>query len=121
MVLVDTSVWVDHLRNGNNHLTLLLNQGYVFCHPFIIGELACGNLKNRSQILTLLHDLPQSLFVNHEEVLIFIDNNKMMGKGLCYIDVCILASAIITDLHLWTYDKKLNDSASFIGSSYKSD
>ena len=121
MILADTSVWVDHLRNGNNRLAFLLNEGNVFCHPFIIGELACGNFKNRAQILTLLHDLPQSSFVNHEEVFMFIDNKKLMGKGIGYIDVCILASALMTDLHLWTYDKKLNNIASSLGLSYKFD
>lgn len=120
MILADTSVWVNHLRNGNDHLASLLNEGVVFCHPFIIGELACGNIQNRTQILTLLHDLPQSTFVNHEEVFMFIDNKKLMGKGIGYIDVCILASALITDLQLWTYDKKLNNIATSLGLSYKS-
>ena len=118
MVLVDTSVWIDHFRNCNDHLTFLLNEGNVFCHPFIIGELACGNLKKRTQILSLLHDLPQSSTITHDEVLLFIEKNRLMGKGLGYIDVCILASSIMADLHLWTYDSKLNHMASSLGSCY---
>ncbi len=120
MVLVDTSVWIDHFRNGNDHLVYLLNEGEVVIHPFIIGELASGNIKNRIQILSLLHDLPQSVFVNHEEILLFIENHKLMGKSLGYIDVCLLASAILTDLSLWTYDKKLNEIASLMHINYKS-
>lgn len=119
MVLVDTSVWIDHFKNGNNHLAFLLNEGSVFCHPFIIGELFCGNISNRTQILTLLQALPQSLFVNHEEVLIFIEKNKLMGKGIGYIDACLLASTIITDLHLWTLDKNLNKIAFSLGVDYQ--
>jgi len=118
MILVDTSVWIDHFRNGNDHLAFLLNEGNVFCHPFIIGELACGNLKKRTQILSLLHDLPQSSTITHDEVLLFIEKNGLMGKDLGHIDVCILASAIMADLHLWTYDNKLNHIASSLGSCY---
>lgn len=118
MVLVDTSVWIDHFRKGNHQLVYSLNEGDVVIHPFIIGELACGDMKNRTQILTLLHDLPQSVFVNHEEILLFIENKKLLGKSLGYIDVCILASTILSDLTLWTLDKKLNTVAALLNVNY---
>ena len=107
MVLVDTSIWISHLRKGNANLEKLLNDGVVGCHPFIVGELACGNLKNRSEILSLLQSLPMTIKAEHEEVLQFIENNTMMGKGLGYIDVHLLASAVLTGISLWTLDKKL--------------
>ena len=111
MVLVDSSVWIDHFRNSNDQLVELLNDGEVFCHPFITGELACGNLKNRKDILTALQALPQSSIIEHNEIMIFIENNKMMGKGLGYVDVAILASSLVTGIKLWTLDQKLNDMA----------
>ena len=85
MVLVDTSVWVSHLRDPNASLERLLNNGNVVCHQFIIGELACGNLRNRTEILSLLQSLPMATQAAHEEVMQFIENNQLMGKGLGYI------------------------------------
>jgi predicted nucleic acid-binding protein len=111
MVLVDTSVWVAHLRHGGVGLETLLTEGQVLCHPFIVGELACGNLRRRSEILTHLQALPQATPVKHEEVLQFIENHRLMGKGLGYVDLHLLASAILTRVSLWTLDKKLNDIA----------
>ncbi len=108
MVLVDTSVWVSHLREGNADLERLLINGEVMCHPFIIGELACVNIKNRHEILSLLRLLPMAFQADHEEVLRFVENNALMGKGLGYIDVHLSASAVLTGVPLWTYDKKLN-------------
>ena len=108
MVLVDTSVWVSHLREGNVGLERLLINGEVMCHPFIIGELACGNLKNRFEVLTLLRLLPMAIQAEHEEVLRFVENHALMGKGLGYIDVHLSASAVLTGVPMWTYDKTLN-------------
>jgi predicted nucleic acid-binding protein len=119
MVLVDTSVWVSHLREGNKALVRLLNDGYVVCHPFIVGELACGNLKNRSEILSLLQTLPMSIIAEHEEILEFIENNQLMGKGLGYIDVHLTASAVLTGVPLWTFDKKLDEISKSLGMSYR--
>ncbi|MCJ7546691.1 MAG: VapC toxin family PIN domain ribonuclease [Deltaproteobacteria bacterium] len=107
MVLVDTSVWVMHLRQGRIGLDGLLDQGEVMCHPYIMGELACGNLNNRLEILSLLKTLPTALQAEHEEVMQFIENNSLMGKGLGYIDIHLLASAILSRAPLWTLDKKL--------------
>ncbi len=108
MVLVDTSVWVEHFRHGNIGLETLLNDGQVICHPFIVGELACGNLKNRAQILSLLTTLPTAHLAEHEEVMHFIEKYRLMGKGLGYIDAHLLSSAMLTNVSLWTLDKSLD-------------
>ncbi|HEY4482409.1 MAG TPA: type II toxin-antitoxin system VapC family toxin [Candidatus Brocadiaceae bacterium] len=118
MVLVDTSVWVVHLRNGNIGLETLLNEGHVVCHPFIVGELACGNLKNRAEILSLLQALPVATHVEHEEVMKFIEDHALMGKGLGYIDIHLIASAVLTEIPLWTVDKKLSEVSSKLGIGY---
>ena len=107
MVLVDTSVWVSHLRDGNAELASLLNDGRVLCHPLIVGELACGNLKDRSAILSFLQLLPMSIEAEHEEVLSFIENNRLMGKGMGYLDVHLISSAVLAGVPVWTLDKKL--------------
>lgn len=120
MLLVDTSVWVAHLRQGNIGLEKPLNDGSVVCHPFIIGELACGNLKNRPEILSLICALPVVTHAEHEEVMKFIENYHIMGKGLGYIDIHLLVSAILTKIPLWTFDKKLNNVSSILGLKYQS-
>jgi predicted nucleic acid-binding protein len=119
VVLVDTSVWVSHFRQTNDDLVELLNEGEVACHPFIIGELACGNLKNRASIIALLEALPTALVVDHEESLSFIEARKIMGKGLGYIDVHLLASALLTGVSLWTLDKKLDKVAGELRCRYR--
>ncbi len=111
MVLVDTSVWIDHFRNGNSDLAGFLDQGKVLCHPYIIGELACGSMKNRSEILALLQSLPSAEIALYEEVLGFIDTHKLMGKGLGYIDIHILMSALLSSVTLWALDKTLASAA----------
>jgi len=108
MVLVDTSVWVFHLREGSIDVEKLLNDGDVICHPLILGELACGNLNNRSEILSLLRSLPSAIEAEHEEVMKFIERHRLMGIGLGYIDVHLLASAVLTMTPIWTLDKRLN-------------
>ena len=107
MVLVDTSVWVSHFRDGNNELENLLNDGAVLCHPLILGELACGNLKDRTVILSLLRLLPMCIEAQHEEVLFLIENKSLMGKGIGYIDAQIVASSLLEGVPIWTLDKKL--------------
>jgi predicted nucleic acid-binding protein len=115
MVLVDTSVWIAHFREGNIGLETLLNEGNVVCHSFIIGELACGNLKNRSEILSLLLALPMAAHAGHEEVMQFIEDQRLMGKGLGYVDMHLLASALLTKVSLWTLDKRLSEVSSVLG------
>ncbi|MEN6426365.1 MAG: PIN domain-containing protein [Phycisphaerales bacterium] len=107
MVLVDTSVWVDHFRRGLPELAEQLDGGVVVCHPFVVGELACGNLKNRRDNLDLLHTLCTCPVATHEEALDFIESNHLMGIGLGYIDVHLLASAKLGGLPLWTLDRTL--------------
>jgi predicted nucleic acid-binding protein len=118
MVLVDTSVWVTHLREGDDRLAGLLNEGLVCCHPFVIGELACGNLKNRMEVLSLLQSLPSAETVEHEEVLAFIEKNRLMGTGLGYVGVHLLGSALLSDAVLWTADSRLAKAASEMGVCY---
>ncbi|MEN6510195.1 MAG: type II toxin-antitoxin system VapC family toxin [Smithella sp.] len=119
MVLVDTSVWVSHLRDGNTELASLLNDGRVLCHPLIVGELACGNLKDRAAILSFLQLLPMSIEAEHEEVLSFIENNHLMGKGMGYVDVQLIAAAILTGVPIWTLDRKLAQAADGLHIRYK--
>ena len=118
MVLVDTSVWVHHFREGNAELEKLLNESQVMCHRFIIGEIACGNIKNRTEILTLLQQLPLVIQAKHEEVMGFIEINKLMGRGLGYIDMHLSASAKLTGIPLWTFDKRLDETNEELGISF---
>lgn len=107
MILVDTSVWVDHLRKAEEELQSLLNDGLVITHPFVIGELACGNLKNREEILALLAALPKAEVASDEEVLHLVAERKLHGKGLGWIDVHLLAAARLSQSPLWTRDRNL--------------
>jgi len=118
MVLVDTSIWIDHFKRGNTSLEKLLLDMKVICHPFIIGELACDNLKNRKEILSLLHSLPAAPLLEHDEVLYFIESKKLMGIGIGLIDVHLLASAHLAHALLWTIDKKLLNVSDVLGISY---
>ena len=119
MVLVDTSVWVRHLRQGEPSLERLLNDGEVVCHPFVVGELACGNMRNRTEILSFIKILPLATEAKNEEVLLFIEQNHLMGKGLGYIDVHLCASALLTGVPMWTYDRRLNDANEELGIRYE--
>jgi predicted nucleic acid-binding protein len=83
----------------------------VLCHPLIIGELACGNLKNRNEIISLLHSLPMALTIEFDEILFFIDKNQLMGQGIGFVDVHLLASAQLTGARLWASDKRLKSAA----------
>lgn len=109
MILVDTSVWVEHLRHAENiGLVPLLEAGAVCCHPWVIGELACGNLRARQEILTFLKGLPSLAVASDEEVLFFIDRHQLMGRGIGFVDVQLLASTALSGGgRLWTRDKRL--------------
>ncbi|MEW6169656.1 MAG: type II toxin-antitoxin system VapC family toxin [Pseudomonadota bacterium] len=108
MVLVDTSVWIDHLRKGDAALVAALEGGRVLMHPFVRGELACGKLSNRAGLLALLHDLPSAPVATDDEALGFIDRHALMGRGIGYIDVHLLASAALAaPTRLWTRDRRL--------------
>lgn len=108
MVLVDTSVWIEHFRSGAVGLDRFLQDGRVLCHPFVIGELACGNLKNRQVILSLLKALPLAVCAEDDEVLHYIEAHRLMGKGLGYVDMHLVLSANLSGVPLWTLDQRLN-------------
>jgi hypothetical protein len=101
MVLVDTSVWLRHLREGDQDLERLPNDGKVMCRPFIVGELACGNLKKRHEVLSLLRPFPLATRAKPEEILRFMEQNHLMGKGLGCIDVHLSAFAVLTGVPRW--------------------
>lgn len=109
MILVDTSVWVEHLRRGVPELASQLEAGAVLVHPFVIGELACGTLKARDEVLTLLALLPAVPRAIDDEVMAFIECHGLMGRGIGLVDVHLLASAALAaDASLWTLDKRLH-------------
>ena len=107
MILVDTSVWVDHLRSGVPLLANLLQEGEVLIHPWVIGEIACGNLRNRQQVLDLLLGLPTALVASDSEVLLLIERGNLMGRGIGYVDAHLLAAAKLSGCGLWTQDRRL--------------
>ena len=111
ITLVDTSVWIDHLRRRNDQLAAILDEGSVCCHPFVVGELACGTLRNRAELLSLLKALPEAPIAGHEEVLNFVSERQLAGRGLGWIDMHLLASALLADCGLWTRDKALKSAA----------
>jgi predicted nucleic acid-binding protein len=112
MVLIDTSVWVDHLQRRNAELVALLNHGQVLAHPFVIGELALGSLQQRSTVLEALQNLPACAMATDVEVLHFINSHTLHGIGIGYVDVHLLAAARLTPtVKLWTLDKRLQAAA----------
>jgi len=116
LILVDTSVWVDHLRRGDAQLVDLLERANVVMHPYVVGEIACGSLRDRSSILELLRDLPAAVVAEGEEVLRFIEGHGLHGKGIGYVDVHLLASVALTEgAKLWTRDKSLPRVAESLG------
>jgi hypothetical protein len=108
VILVDTSVWVEHLRSGNALLADELGAGRVLAHPFVIGELACGTLGNRREVIGLLGRLPAVPTATHAEALDFLERRALMGRGIGFIDVHLLASvALAAPARLWTRDRRL--------------
>lgn len=120
MILVDTSVWVEHLRTGSARLAALLEQAKVLMHPFVVGELACGSLENRAEVIGLLEGLPQAAPVRDHEALFFIDQHRLMGRGIGYIDVHLLAAAALSGpARLWTLDRRLAKVAADLGLAWQ--
>jgi predicted nucleic acid-binding protein len=109
MILLDTSVWVDHLRKGDSSVIQVLESGQAAAHAFVIGELACGNLKSRRPVIDLLRALPQLGMATDEEVLYFIERHELMGRGIGYVDAHLLVAAAIGGSLLWTRDKRLRE------------
>jgi predicted nucleic acid-binding protein len=119
MILVDTSVWIDHLRRSESELMVSLEGTMVLGHPLVIGELACGNLNKRTTIIELLRRLPSAIEATHEEALMFIERHELMGRGIGYIDALLLASAALGgDTLLWTRDRRLHRVAQSLGLLY---
>jgi predicted nucleic acid-binding protein len=110
-MLVDTSIWIDHFRTHDSKLATLLDQGDVECHPFIVGELACGGFRQRAEILALLQRLPVVPIAEHDEVLRFVERNRLHSSGLGWIDVHLLASVRLARTTLWTADRRLRAAA----------
>jgi predicted nucleic acid-binding protein len=119
MILVDTSVWVDHLRQGIPLLSDLLAAGKVATHPFVIGELACGNMANRAEILRLLSALPTVKVATHEEAIHLAEARRLHGRGIGWIDMHLLASALLSRTSLWTRDRNLHSIARTLGIAEK--
>ena len=120
MILVDTSVWIDHLRAGDDAVVELLNSSRVLMHPFILGELACGNLRNRGKVLALLKDLPRVTVATDDEVLFYIERQALMGRGIGYVDAHLLAAvALAGSVRLWTRDKRLRTMADSLALAYE--
>jgi predicted nucleic acid-binding protein len=116
MILVDTSVWIDHLRVTDETLVHLLDAGMVLAHPFVIGELALGSLGQRETVLTALSDLPRAIVATDQEALHFIDCHTLFGRGVGYIDIHLLAAVRLTaGAGLWTHDKRLHTVAAQLG------
>ena len=111
MILVDTSVWIDHFRRNEPGLAALLSEASVLTHPFVLGELTCGNLRNRAVILRHLETLPGAVPATHNEVLRLIEDRKLWGRGIGWIDAHLLASALLSSCVLWTRDESLDQAA----------
>ena len=119
MILVDTSVWVDHLRGSDQKLAELLNSGLVLVHPFVVGELALGRLRQRYIILEALLQLPRTVVATDGEILAFISRQKLFGRGIGYVDVHLLAAVrLTTGSKLWTRDQRLFDTADGLGLAF---
>ncbi len=115
MILVDTSVWIAHFRKGGSRLGELLSESLVMVHPFVIGELACGNLRHRARILGDLEALPRAVSATHEEVMRLTEDRKLWGLGIGWIDAYLLASALLSDCQFWTLDGSLDRAAAAAG------
>ncbi|MGO8920766.1 MAG: type II toxin-antitoxin system VapC family toxin [Stellaceae bacterium] len=116
MILVDTSVWLDHLRAGDKALTSLLEAALVLAHPCVIGELALGRLRQSELVLGALQDLPQATVAMDQEVLQFIHRHALLGLGIGYVDAHLLASTRLTSgASLWTRDQRLRAVAERLG------
>lgn len=115
MVLADASIWIEHFRRREPALADRLSEGLVLMHPFVSGELACGNLKDRASILSDLHELPHAKLASNAEVLQLLEERRLWGRGLGWIDAHLLASALLSSCRLWTMDTKLAKTARELG------
>ena len=119
MVLVNTSVWIEHLRAGETKLAELLNEGSVLTHPFVLGEIGCGHLKHREKTLSNLERLPAAVTATHSEVMRLLQERQLWGRGIGWVDAHLVASALLSNCHFWTLDSKLNGTAAAAGVKLK--
>lgn len=118
MILVDTSIWIDHFRHGDAELRKIIEDDRLLCHPVVIGELALGNLRDRDAIMAFLAAQPEALIASHDEVMVMIDQHSIFSMGIGYTDAHLLASALIDRRSiLWTRDKRLAAAAQKAGAS----
>lgn len=110
-ILVDTSVWIDHFRKSSPTLQRLLDNDLVLCHPLIIGEITCGNIRHRSEVLESLAMLPSTPTLDYQELLTFLETHRLFGQGLGWIDIHLLASTLLQHVTLWTLDQSLRNAA----------
>jgi hypothetical protein len=115
VTLVDTSVWIDHLRQGSDLLSKRLHGGDVLTHPFVVGELALGSLRNRAEIMSLLRSLPHLPVAEHDEVLALVENRQLTGTGIGWVDAHLLASALMADARIFTADRPLQKACQALG------
>jgi predicted nucleic acid-binding protein len=116
-MLVDTSVWVRHLREGDPRLAAALDRTEVWTHPWVVGELACGRLADRAAVLALLRALPTVAVARDDEALALLERRSLMGRGIGWVDVHLLASALISTVRIWTLDRRLAAVAAELGVS----
>lgn len=120
MILVDTSVWVDHLRSGDRVLARLLDDSHVLAHPWVIGEFALGRLRNRREIIDLLENLPSATLATPAEILLLIEESDLAGRGIGYVAVQLLAATRLTpDARIWTRDRRLASVAAHLGVAFE--
>ena len=119
MILLDTSIWADHFRKSDPYIQQLLNGTQIAMHPMVAGELACGHLKNRRQSLILWQVMPQAKQATHQEVMQLIESNQLMGRGVGFIDFHLIASCMLSNLKLWTKDKRLQTIAKELGIAFE--
>jgi predicted nucleic acid-binding protein len=120
VILVDTSVWVDHLRRGDSDLAALLDDGRVLMHPFVIGEVACGSLSERAEMIGLMMNMPAAALAEHDEVLTFVEQHRLHGQGIGFVDAHLLTSvALMPGTLLWARDRRLLRTATSLGCAFE--
>jgi hypothetical protein len=119
VILVDTSIWIDHFRSSNRVLGELLHDGQVLVHPFVLGEIACGNLQNRKAIVALMQALPMATKASDGEILAMIEQRELMGRGIGLIDMHLLASCLMQPCLLWTADRRLKTIAEELATAFE--
>lgn len=122
MILIDTSVWIDHLHRADPHLVALLERNETSVHPMVIGELSLGSIAGRDRFLSLLSALPAVTEATHEEVLLFVETRRLHGRGLSLVDAHLLASSRLSEgTRLWTRDHRLAGAAAELGLAWQAE